>query len=649
MVQGQFGKLCFRLLDGNVYAQPLYVSQLEIPHRGQRNVLFVATEHNSVYAFDADDTNQNSTTAVIWGPVSLGRAVHSEVLSVGLGLPPGECVDLTTEIGITSTPVIDLASNTIYVVAKTKPDDTNTENYAYTLHVLDIRTGVKLHQKLIQGNGFGSVNGVITFNPKIQLNRPGLLLLNGVLYVAFGGHCDRQNYHGWLFAYDAADITRDPFDIYLTTPNTRGVKEDGEGAIWQSGQGPSADSDSNLYVMTGNGGFNPVQGANGFFTGSDLGNSFVKLKLIHGKFEVVDWFTPHNQVQLKVLDVDLGSSGPLVLPDDPLIVGGGKEGRLYVMSRNNLGHHHPNDDNQIVQNFQVTHPPEFLEHDRTINMDRFRFYNIHGAPVYWNGPTGKFIYLCGEEEPVKAYLLVNGTTEARFNPTTPFAFSDERSSFRQVNQGDPFMEGGILAISAHGNTPGTGIIWASMPLIGSANRGVVPGVLRAFDASNFVTRADGSKRIRQLWSSDHNNNQTNDSLGMHAKFCARRSPTARCSSLSSTPRCSVPTASTTLTRVPRRPRPPWPSTVSCTKRTPGNKLPIRGGDCAARSCSSIGATLGAAAAAHSPFLPARLSAPWGRSWGPDTRDTGNPPGTASCGCISAPSRSSPAAPRPSWH
>jgi hypothetical protein len=278
--QGKFGKLCFRLVDGNPYAQPLYASHVPIEGVGTRNVVIIATEHNTVFAFDADDTDQHSTTALLWKSDSLGPSVPSEVLSRDIARgDPAKCVDLTTEIGITSTPVISPDKTKMYVVAKTL--DEPGHHYRFRLHVLKLADGKPAHAPVViegeaDGAGKGSENGKITFDPKIQLNRPGLLLHDNVVYICFGSHCDKGTFHGWLFAYNATTLEK--IDIFNTSPNTNG-RDDGEAGIWQSGQGPAVDEESHVYFATGDGGNNKS---------TDFGNSVVKVKLESGKFKVKD-------------------------------------------------------------------------------------------------------------------------------------------------------------------------------------------------------------------------------------------------------------------------------------------------------------------------------------------------------------------------
>jgi hypothetical protein len=535
-VKTHFGKLCYRLVNGNIYAQPLYVSGVNV--MGKTHVVLVATEHNKVYAFDADNvapdpagTPPGGSAALLWQTAdgALGPPVRSEVLSNDIGAGNG-CVDLTTEVGITATPVIDPTSTPplVYVVAKSKaatgPPGTGEEGkYACTIYALNLQTGAIVRQTPVQGDAPGtdgdSVGGRIAFRPMRQLNRPGLLLDQGILYVAFGGHCDKEPYHGWLFAYDAATLTRRA--IFLTTPDkdprNKNQGFSGEGGVWMSGQGPSADSSGNIYISIGNGTYTDDHGVL-----KDSGNSVLKLQLGAGGFSVADWFSPSNRNELDDHDVDLGSAGVLLLANSRLLLAGGKEGKFHLLDTTNMGKSTGN----AVKSFQVTRPP--------VNVGGGggrRYWNIHGTPIAWDGPQGRLVFICGEEEPVKAFRLMKDTSAVgwKFEATTPLAFSNETAPYpgapgARTGVTDPkfkvVMPGGFLTLSANmadTHPEQTAILWAAMPLAQSANQQVVEGVLRAFDASNFTKRADGTNRIVQIWSSDA---KPNDNLGMHGKFCA---------------------------------------------------------------------------------------------------------------------------------
>ena len=291
----EFGKLGAFPVDGQIYAQPLYVHRVDFPERGTRSAVFVATMHNSVYAFDADSPQ---SPAPLW-TVNLGTPVPVSLLRFR---------DIDDEVGILSTPVIDLASNTIYVVAETL----DNELPVFHIHALDLSDG---HEKSagpiviapsVNGVGDGSQTGHIVMNPIRHLQRPGLLLLNGAVYVAFGSIRDHFPFHGWIAAYDAANLHRQ-VAIFNTTP------DGGAGGIWQSGRGLAADADGNIYAATGNG---DCDGQRNF------GEAFIKLSPF---LSVVDWYAPPDWHEMSDVDSDLGSLGPVLVPGTHLLIGGDKK------------------------------------------------------------------------------------------------------------------------------------------------------------------------------------------------------------------------------------------------------------------------------------------------------------------------------------
>ncbi len=473
----QFGKLFTRTVDGQIYAQPLYVPAVTIPGKGIHNVVYVATMHNSIYAFDADDPGASSP---LWQK-NLGPS--APLPSHDIGTNP--YYDISVEVGTLSTPVIDPSSNTIYAVAFNKDSPSSctiTCTYNYRLHALDLTTGAEkfggptLITGTYPGCGYDSSGCVLTFNPPREIQRTGLLLSNGVIYIANGTFGDQPPSHGWVFGYDATTLQR--VAIYNSTPG--GIY----GGIWQSGQGLAVDANGYLYFMTGNGTFTADTG------GSDYSDSFVKLdpsNVINGRLTVADWFTPYDQANLAANDIDLGSAGPLLIPNTNLLLGGGKEGKLYLLNRSNMGHYNgPAGPDNVVQSFQVTSLVNNTGH-------------IHGSPVYWDGPGGPLVYVWGEGDALKAFrLTVHSPISATFQ-TTPIATGTTTL--------DPyFMPGGILSISADGSTPGSGILWASHPMT-DANHATSLGVLRAYDASNVGI---------ELWNSQQN--LARDDVGNYAKF-----------------------------------------------------------------------------------------------------------------------------------
>jgi hypothetical protein len=453
----RFGKLASYPIDGVAFASPLYVPSVTIPGQGVHNVVYVATEHDSVYAFDAD----GGSSTPLWQVSFINPA--GRITTV----PPsdtGECCDITPEIGITGTPVIDPSSGTLYVVAKTKEVVGSTTNYVQRLHALDIRTGAEkfgapvVIQASVPGTGAGTSGGQIAFSPLRENQRPALLLNNGVVYIAFGSHGDHQPYHGWVLGYHATTLQQTL--AYCATPN-------GEGAgIWLANAGIAADAAGALYFTTGDGTFDADGG------GSDYGDSYVK---INASGQIVDYFTPHDQANLDAGNIDLGSGGILILPDQPgthphLLVSAGKNGTIDLVDRDNMGHFNAGNDGQIVQSLANIFPFGTPEPGN------------YSSPVYFNGT----VYFSPVADSVQAFRLTNGRLS-----TSPTSRSTEVFPY----------PGGTLAVSGSGSA--NGILWALEP------KGNAPGTLRAFDATNLSI---------ELYTSDQSGSR--DALDEVVKFNA---------------------------------------------------------------------------------------------------------------------------------
>lgn len=425
-----FGKLFVLPVDGKVDAQPLYVSALVIPGNGVHNVVIVATEHDSVYAFDAD------TGTVLW-QVSLLKP--GETTSDALG-----CNQVTPEIGITATPVIDRNSGpngTIYVVAMSTD---GFGNYFQRLHALDLTTGQEEFggptdiQATFPGNGGNSQNGTVVFDPKQYEERAGLLLLNNVIYTTWSSHCDFLPYTGWVIGYDATSLAQ--VSVLNITPNGN------YGAIWGSGAGPASDNDGNIYVLVGNGTFDSTLDVNGFPALGDYGNGFLKLSTATG-LAVSDYFEMYNQQIENDADGDLGSGGALVLPDLKdgsghvwhLAVGAGKDNNLYLVDRDNMGKFNPDNNDAIYQELPRSLPD-----------------GVWGMPAYFNN------------------RLYYG---AILHPILAFQFSDAKLLAIPVSQttnsfGYP---GPTPSVSA--NNDANGIVWAA--------ENTDPAILHAYDATDL--------------------------------------------------------------------------------------------------------------------------------------------------------------------
>jgi outer membrane protein assembly factor BamB len=336
-----FGKLFTISVDGKVDAEPLYTARSEIPNEEFRNVLFVATEHDSLYAFDADTGKQ------FW---------HVRLLK------PGEtpsdnihCGQIVPEIGITSTPVIDLhrgPQGTIYVIAMSKDPQ---GRYFQRLHALDLRSGAEELDGPVEiratfpGTGATSRGGTAIFNPQQYAERAAVLLVNGVVYTTWTSHCDHNPYNGWIIAYNTQTLQQTA--ALDTTPNGE------EGAIWQSGAGPAADPEGNIYLLTANGTFDTILDSQGFPAQRDFGNSFLKITASDGRLSVADYFTPFNVIAENALDMDLGSGGPVVLPAMKdasaktwrLVTGAAKDRNIYLLDRNAMGKFNPQGNQNIYQ------------------------------------------------------------------------------------------------------------------------------------------------------------------------------------------------------------------------------------------------------------------------------------------------------------
>jgi len=442
----QFGKRISYSVDGQVYAQPLYVPNLTMGS-STHNVVFVATEHDSVYAFDADQTSFSRSSDFLWHTSFINPPGVTTVSSTDVN-----CTDLVPEIGITSTPVIDTNTNTIYVVATTKENGA----FVYRLHALDLTTGNEkpgsptLIQASVAGTGAGSVNGQVTFTPKLERQRAALLLVNGTIYIAWAGYCDNPPYHGWVMGYTYNGSTFRQAFVYNSTPNGD------DGGIWQSGGGLAADSSGNIYGISGNGKFDLNNTGN-----VDAGDTFLKW---NSQLQLTDYFTPFNQSCLDSGDVDLGSGGPLLLPSQSgstpnELISLGKEGRIYVVNRDNMGkftadsslncqtsEQNRTDIDKVVQEL----PPQTAT------------TGLWGTPAYWNGPSGQYFYVGGSQDHLKAFSITNGMLSTSATSESPESFG--------FPSADP-------VVSCNGTIAGTAIVWAIDP----------NAVLRAYDASNLST------------------------------------------------------------------------------------------------------------------------------------------------------------------
>lgn len=433
-----FGKLESLPVDGDVYAQPLYVPQLEIAKQGKRNLLIVATEHDSVYAFDAD----GFVATPLWHTTFLNR--EKGITTV----PPTDlqCPFIRPEVGITPTPVIDLKTSTIYVLARTKEHG----QFVQRLHALDLRSGAEklggpvVIEAFVQGLGHDGTQVTVAFNPLRENPRAALLLARNTLYLTWASACDVGPYHGWIMAYDANTLKRSA--VFNTSP------DGSQAGIWQGDAGPAADRGGNLYFVTGNGTFD---------TGDrkrDFGDTILKLGLDKSKLSVRDYFTPFNQAKLNADDLDLGSSGPVLLPDQAgahrhLLVAAGKGEGIYVVDRDRMGKYRESDNGHAVQLISG------MKH-------------CFGAPAYWNN---RVYYAC-ENDALTEFVVRNGSL-------SPLPSSQSIAKFTGV--------GATPSVSANGNR--NGIVWvvATQSFFSKD----ASAVLRAYDARDLG---------RELYSSEQN-------------------------------------------------------------------------------------------------------------------------------------------------
>ena len=423
--------------------------------RTARNALDVATMNDKVYAFNAD----SASPTPLWmrdftSPPSVTAVPATDIVATGK--------NIFGNVGIEGTPVIDRATNTLYLVARTKESGA----YVQRLHALDIATGLSRSGSPVKitasvpGSASDSTPGpkgpTISFNPKMHQQRPALALSNGVVLVSWAAHEDKKPYHGWIMGFNSTS---------LATVGVVAVVPDGDGGgIWQGGRAPTLDASGNVYFATGNGQWDGVR---------NFGDSLLKFRVSRSGLSLLDYFTPGNEATLNINDDDLSGSGFTLLPGTNLLLGGGKEGVLYLLDANKLGRK-VRGDTQIVQRIPVNGG------------------HVMGGPVFWNSPSaGPLVYNWSEEDNLIAYQLSGGRL------TGPYAQG------QVISPGHP---GGSLTVSANGSTAGTGIVWASMPTNHDAKHILTGGILRAYHAETLA----------QLWTSEQN--ATRDRAGTLIKF-----------------------------------------------------------------------------------------------------------------------------------
>src|SRR6266550_1101971 len=453
-----FGKLFSCQADGAIYSQPLWVPNLTVAG-ASHNVIFVATQHESLYAFDADAT----PCTTLWH-VNLVDSAHggssgeTSVLSAGSGALVGSGYgDISPEVGITGTPVIDPTSNTLYVVSKSVNASTQ---FFQRLHAIDLTTGAErvaphsIDSSIsVPGTGAGSVAGRVAFDPRNESQRAGLVLSNAVVYVAWASHEDHDPYHGWVMGFNASTLAAVANAVFNSTPNHVGTLSYSRGGIWMGGGAPAVDAAGNLFFITGNGTFDANTG------GSNYGDSVVRLSTASG-LSVADYFTPLDQESLDANDTDFGSGAATILVDQPagpvthLVIGGGKQGNLFLLNRDSMGKFSSSTNNVL----------------QTVNLGN----SIFATPVFWQNN----LYVAGVGT-LKQFAF-NSTT-GKFNGAP---FSQSSTSYR--------FPGATPSVSSNGAT--NGIIWAldNGLFCTPQSPGCGATVLHAYDATNLAT---------ELWNS----------------------------------------------------------------------------------------------------------------------------------------------------
>jgi hypothetical protein len=489
---GELRKIGAFHVQGQVYAQPLYVPRVPQPDGTVKNLLVVVTMHDMLYLFDADAPLQSRRRPVPLWTQSLGTPlpfnymlmalanfmVGEGVLTIPNVLPDDPSFyNIYPEIGITSTPVIDTVTMRLYVVAKvqTAPRVAALQLWAFDLktHSVVAPSPVTISAS-VPGTGAGSNGGVLAFNAKFQHQRTALLLSRGSVYMGFGSHQDTPPFHGWVLRYDANSLAQT--GVWCATPDGAG------GSIWHAGGGLAADDSGRLYGITSNG-LLPSD-----MTGpTNKAQRFVQFSAGLGLLAA---FMPADAVAKSKEDVDLGSSGPVLLPGTRHVIGAGKDGVLFLLDGDaGLA---------LRQSLQASKKKD------EPSLFGFGFHHLHGSPVIWRPAPGRlFAYLWAERDRMRVFQYDESV--GRFAPEAPVQISTVEAPL-----GFPIgisMPGGIMSLSAYGSEPGSGLIWASIPTRDDAMHAVVGGMLRVFDAADVR---------RELWSSEDHGRR--DRVGNFAKF-----------------------------------------------------------------------------------------------------------------------------------
>ncbi len=459
----QFGKLFSLVVDDQVYAQPLVLANVNLASE-VRNVVYIATVNNSVYAYDGD------TGYLFWKKNYTAPGMRAPQNTDMTGACGGQYQDFSGKIGIVGTPVIDSVAQTMYFVARS----TNGSTFVQNLHAVNIIDGSERPGSPVQitatyiGNGDGSTNNVVSFDPQRNNQRAALTLLNGVVYVTFSSHCDWGPYHGWILGYNASSLQQQL--VYNDTP------KGGDGGIWESGTGMAADAQGNLYVVIGNG----TVGLNGDPTNlTNRGESALKLTPSSNSLTINSYFTPGNFQYLEDNDLDYGTMGAFLIPNSNYYFTSCKDGNIYLLNKNNMGGY-----NAVTNQVQ-----------QTITLRSSS--NMHCQPAYGVGSNYEFVYIWPENDRLQAFP---------FNRSTNIF--DIPNEIMSSTPGPNGQNGAMISVSSNGTVAGSGIVWTAYAATGDAEHTVSPGILRAFDASNIT---------KELW---NNNSNPADYAGNYAKFAS---------------------------------------------------------------------------------------------------------------------------------